>query len=202
MLKSHSAIASFLATRFWHARKYHFSGLMRTSLLVPLFFLQFSLAQAQNTEPGNFSFTPDPPQADRSFLLTILVNPCLHGGVLMNHGPLDREIVVTPGRIDVTVLYLPTGGGVCQPGLVSHFNSIQIDPVSAGTYELTVYGRDASNPDDPAYIVPRYQTSVTVVEQSLAIPQPVMVPSLSPPVLGLLAGLMLLLGALAWRRQG
>jgi len=46
-----------------------------------------------------------------------------------------------------------------------------------------------------------YQTSVTVVEQSLAIPRPATVPSLTPPVLWLLVGLMLMLGALAWRRH-
>jgi len=190
-------------TAAWFSSRNGRTALVQARRMAAFLLLVLSGAlQAQVTDPGVFSYIPDPPQADRSFLLRIRVDPCLHGAILLNNGPLDREIVVTPGRIDVYVLYGLTGGGVCQPGLVPHTRSIQIDPVSAGTYVLTVLGRDASNPDDPDHIAPLYQTSVTVVEQSLAIPRPVMVPSLGPPMLGLLAALMLLLGALAWRRLG
>jgi len=184
------------------ASRGHLRSLGLRSLAILALLMLANTAQAQITNPNVFFYEPDPPQADRAFVLRIRVDPCGHGLFLMNNNPLDRQIVVTPGRIDLTVLYFPTGGGVCQPGLVPYTSSIQIDPVSAGTYDLVVTGRDTAHPNDPSYNVPLYQTSVTVVEQSLAIPRPVTVPSLRSPALGLLAVLMLLLGALAWRRQG
>jgi hypothetical protein len=159
-------------------------------------------AQAQVTDPSVFSFVPDPPRAGRAFDLVIRVNPCLHGTWFLSAGPLDRELSVTQGRIEVTMPYAPTL--LCpSPGIEPHDQVIRIDPVPAGAYAIVVFGQDVSYPDDPDFRIERYATNVTVAAQPPTVPRPATIPAVSPLSLGVLGSLLLLLGGLfAWRRKG
>jgi len=181
------------------ASRGHLRSLGLRSLAILALLMLANTAQAQITNPNVFFYEPDPPQADRAFLLNVRVNPCLHGTVLMAEDAWDRELVVLPGRIEITMLYVPIY--VCAPGLNPYVQPIHIDPVPAGTYELIVYGRNFFYPDDPDFITQRYATSVTVVPLSHAINGPVLVPSSSRTASIVLGGLLLLFGALFWRRS-
>jgi len=176
----------------------HFSTLGLRSLAMLALLLLAGAAQAQITNPNVFFYQPDPPQADRAFVLNVRVNPCLHGTLFMAEDAWDRELVLLPGRIEITMLFLPIY--VCAPGLDPYVQPIHINPVPAGTYEVVIYGRNFFAPDDPALIEQTYATTVTVVPQSLAITAPVMVPATSRTASIVLGGLMLLVGLLCWRR--
>lgn len=166
-----------------------------------LLVLAGATAQAQVTDPSVFSFNPDPPRAGRTFDLVIRVIPCLHGASFMNEGPLDRELSVTQGRIEVTMPYAPIGN--CSPGLDPYDQVVRIDPVPAGAYAIVVFGQDVSYPDDPNFRTELYESGVTVVAQPPTVPRPATIPAASPLSLGVLGSLLLLLGGLfAWRRKG
>jgi len=176
------------------ASRGHLRSLGLRSLTLLALLMLAGAAQAQITNPNVFFYEPDPPQADRAFVLNVRVNPCLHGTVLLAEDSLDRELVVLPGRIEITMLYVPIA--ICAPGHNPYVQPIYIDPVPAGTYELIIYGRDFAHPDDPDFITQRYATSVTVVPLSHAITGPVLVPSSSRTGSIVLGGLLLLFGAL------
>lgn len=179
------------------ASGWHFSTQSLRSLALIALLVLGGTAQAQITDPNVFSYEPDPPQANRAFMLNVRVRPCSHGTLLMAEDAWDRELVVLPGRIEITMLYMPIY--VCAPGLNTYVQPIHIEPIPAGTYDLIIYGRDFFNPEGS--MTQLYATSVTVVPQSHALASPVTVPTSSRTASIFLGGIVLLFGALAWRRH-
>jgi hypothetical protein len=156
-----------------------------------------NLVQAQVTDPAVFSFTPSPPRADRAFLLTIQVDPCLHSATFLTTDPTARSVSIAPGHIEITQPYAPII--LCPDLLESYPLSVLIDPVPAGDYQLDFFGQDENLPQDPTGRHLLYSTQVTVVTQSNAIPNPSVVPATSGPGMVLL-GALVLGGFIAHRR--